>query len=456
MSELEKIDFGIGAAELERHLRDFFYRSTSFDLACSEKTYLVLGPKGSGKSAIFQMLGELQSEVQIFQKPNLWVGDEPQLRDHWHTIQSVTESKVVLWRFYLASLIAERLLEEDILPDNLQKLYKRFLVRWGLVREVPTKWQALRTMKIKVGFGDFLSTELPLKSPLGATECDQVIYTAEEWLNSQNADLWLCLDSLDEVSLNGGTSDELEDLLSNLMRSVGELIRLKRIRCKLFFRSDIYQALTYVNKDHFSAVKLELKWTKEDIAILLAHRLAVLHPENKAAILYPLALQWLNEVFDWGKQYQHGFESLYELFKDGNRDVLPRDFVNFCVEAQKLQQTFIKQGINEAGKRLISAAAVDGALQQTAASKLSDFLQVFQNFGETFKQLKGHKSHRFTRAQLSEALGKKDPLDAQLVISELVRIGAIAVKDNLAVNRSDNFEIPSLYRIALNIGDKNE
>ena len=53
MSNLDTIDFGIGAAEQERHLRDFFYRSTSFDLACSEKTYLVLGPKGAGKSAIF-------------------------------------------------------------------------------------------------------------------------------------------------------------------------------------------------------------------------------------------------------------------------------------------------------------------------------------------------------------------------------------------------------------------
>lgn len=456
MSDIDKIDFGIGAAQQERHLRDFFYRSTSFDLACSEKTYLILGPKGAGKSAIFQMLGELQDEVQIFQKPNQWVGDEPQLRDHWNTIHSITESKVALWRFYLASLIAERLLEEEILPDNLQKLYKRFLVRWGLVREVPTRWQALRTMKIKVGFGDFLSTELPLKVPLGATECDQIIYSADEWLNSQNADLWLCLDSLDEVSLNGGTSDELEDLLSNLMRAVGELIRLKRIRFKLFFRLDIYQALTYVNKDHFSAVKLELKWTKEDIAILLGHRVAVLHPENTSAIKYPLALEWLNEVFDWGKQYHHGFEDLYELFKDGNGNVLPRDFVNLCIEAQKLQQTFVKQGISDVAGKLISSAAVEGALQRTAASKLSDFLQVFENFGETFKQLKGHKSPKFTRKQLSEALGKKDPLDAQLVISELVRIGAIAVKDNFAVNRSDSFEIPPLYAIALNIGGKNE
>ena len=142
------------------------------------------------------------------------------------------------------------------------------------------------------------------------------------------------------------------------------MIRLKRIRFKLFFMLDIYQALTYVNKDHFSAVKLELKWTKEDIAILLGHRVALLHPENTSAIKYPLALEWLNEVFDWGKQYHHGFEDLYELFKDGNGNVLPQDFVNLCIEAQKLQQTFVKQGMSDVAGKLISSAAVEGALSE--------------------------------------------------------------------------------------------
>jgi hypothetical protein len=39
-----------------------------------------------------------------------------------------------------------------------------------------------------------------------------------------------------------------------------------------------------------------------------------------------------------------------------------------------------------------------------------------------------------------------------LVISDLVRIGAVAVEDKRAVNQSDSFEIPYLYAVALEIG----
>jgi hypothetical protein len=460
MSALETIDFGLGAAQQEQQLRNYFYRSGSFKLAASDKTYLVLGAKGAGKSAIFQMLQELHKEITVFRSPNLWVADEPQLRDHWATLKNAgISSHVTLWRFYVASLVAKTCLEQEGLPEELQKAYKRFLVRWNLVAERPTAWQAAKLLRFKVGFGDYISTEIPLKIPLAVTEIDYVIFSANQWLDDNGADLWVCLDSLDEVGLNGvSRHDETEDLLSAMMRAVGELIRSKRIRFKLFFRTDIYHALTYVNKDHFSAVKLELQWSKEDLAILLAHRLQNLHQDHKSAPTFPVALDWINQVFDWPAQKSlNSFDSFYGLMKDGNGDVLPRDLINFCITAQKLQMNFDIQGVNQpTNGKLISASAVREAFIQTAAFKLKDFLQVFQNFSETYDQLKGSQSTLFHRAELSAALGKKDPLDANLVITDLVRVGALAIKDKKSVNQSDNFEIPFLYALALEIGDTHE
>src|SRR5947207_15772650 len=83
VSVLETVEFGLGAAQQEQQLRNYFYRSGSFKLASSDKTYLILGAKGAGKSAIFRMFQELEKEIAIFRAPNLWVADEPQLRDHW-------------------------------------------------------------------------------------------------------------------------------------------------------------------------------------------------------------------------------------------------------------------------------------------------------------------------------------------------------------------------------------
>jgi len=459
MSALDKIDFGLGAAQLERQLKQYFYRSGSFEFACSDKTYLILGAKGAGKSAIFRMFKELESEISIFERPNLWIGDEPQLRDHWATLQNLSATpQVTLWRFYVASLIANNCLAQINLPDQLQKDYNRFLVRWGLVREVPTAWQARRHLKATIGFGEFFKAEFPPRTPLAVTEIDYVIYSADQYLDSIGADLWVCLDSLDEVSINGRNHDNVEDLLSNLMRAVDELVRLKRVRFKLFFRSDIYNSLTYVNKDHFSALKLDLQWSREDLAILLAHRLHPIHPQHPDSLIYSISIEWINEVFDWTEGTKpQSFDQLYELLKDGNGDALPRDLINFCIEAQKAQQNFNTQGIHSPSNgKLISSAAIQEALQHTAASKLDDFLHVFQNFKDTYDQLHGSASRCFNRAELSKALGKDDPLNARLAIADLVRVGALAIKDKKAVNQSDSFEIPFLYSLALEIGECNE
>ena len=139
--------------------------------------------------------------------------------------------------------------------------------------------------------------------------------------------------------------------------------------------------------------------------------------------------------------------------RDGNGDVLPRDMINFCIAAQKIQLTFDIQGIEKPpGAKLISSKAIRQAFLQTTASKLNDFLQVFQNFSETYNQLKGSPQSRFNRADLAKAIGK-DILDAGLIIADLVRVGALRIMDNRSVNRSDDFEIPMFYAIALKIGD---
>jgi hypothetical protein len=91
------------------------------------------------------MLRELHDEISIFKPPNLWIADEPQLRDHSAVLDTVTRSKVALWRFYIASLLAKQVVEATDSPEDLKSLCGRFLARWGLVREVPTAWQSCRS-----------------------------------------------------------------------------------------------------------------------------------------------------------------------------------------------------------------------------------------------------------------------------------------------------------------------
>lgn len=458
MSALDSVDFGVGAAHQEQHLSNFFYRSGAFKDACSAKTYLILGAKGSGKSAIYRMLDELRAEIPILQSPNLWIADEPRLRDYATNLRALgITSNVTLWRFYVSTLLIGACLSHPKLPEELRKGYQRFLVRWGLVREMPTFWQTAKKVKWSVGFGDYARVEAPNQAGVSTNEIDYIIFSTNDWLNEIGADVWLGLDSLDEVATNG-TAHDAEDLQSSLMKAVGELTRLKRVRFKLFFRTDVYDELTYVNKDHFSGLKLLLRWAKEDLGVMLGYRLHVLHPEHTAALTYPIARKWIDEFFAWPSTGPlQSFDSLYDKMRDGNGDVLPRDVINFCISAQKIQQSFDIQGIEAPPDgNLVSAAAMRRAFLQNAESKLNDFLPVFRSFSETYDRLKGSPSRAFNRRELGEAIGKKDPLDADLVIADLVRVGALAIVDNKSVNLSDSFEIPFLYAVALRIAGSHE
>src|SRR5437868_7567205 len=122
MNPVDRVDFGVGAAHNEQDLANFFYRSGAFQAACSAKTYLILGAKGAGKSAIFRMLQELREDIELFQPPNLWLPDEPRLRDYAATLRRLgITSAVTLWRFYVATLLIGACLSHRQLPPELLK-----------------------------------------------------------------------------------------------------------------------------------------------------------------------------------------------------------------------------------------------------------------------------------------------------------------------------------------------
>ena len=63
------LDFGAGAADHERSLSNYFYRSQAFERACDPAICLVVGEKGAGKSAIFLMMQEKSQEISEFPEP---------------------------------------------------------------------------------------------------------------------------------------------------------------------------------------------------------------------------------------------------------------------------------------------------------------------------------------------------------------------------------------------------
>ena len=61
---LRELDFGSVDAESEEELAKRFVRTQGFGSIANKKTLIVLGPKGSGKSAIFRLFTDYTDETQ--------------------------------------------------------------------------------------------------------------------------------------------------------------------------------------------------------------------------------------------------------------------------------------------------------------------------------------------------------------------------------------------------------
>lgn len=56
MLELSKIDLGKDEAEQDERLKEYFLKTTSYENALTGKKTIIVGRKGSGKSAIFTLI----------------------------------------------------------------------------------------------------------------------------------------------------------------------------------------------------------------------------------------------------------------------------------------------------------------------------------------------------------------------------------------------------------------
>jgi hypothetical protein len=447
---LSSLDFGAGAADLERSLSNYFYRSQAFERACDPEICLIIGEKGAGKSAIFLMIREQGQEIPEFRNPNFLIATTANLREHYHLLRSklgAAPSFVTLWKFYFASIAALTLL--DTCTGKEADFLLKFVERWEInPQKFPTLLGAtvtipMKFVELKVGGAQ--------TSPLNPLQIHEVFATINRELAKDSRTLWIAVDELDKVDVDGTNGrNPTSDLLSALMQTHSELYQLGQIRFKFFVRSDVYEGLTYVDKDHFSNTILRLKWESEDLVIMLALRIAASVGGVSGELKLGQAQEIVDQVFDW-PQRVGGFRQLLDELRDGRGSVLPRDLLNFAISARNHQIQFNRWGTNVPQKGLISPQAVEKGLDEASQAKLSDFLTTFPELYRKYLNLQGHSSYQISQNDLQSLFGLPDKLNFDLALQDFWRVGAIAREGSRPLHLTERFVIPPIYRRALSL-----
>jgi hypothetical protein len=293
---LETLDFGDVAAENEINaLRSYFVPTAEYQDVRRGHARLVVGRKGTGKSAIFygvrNALWSSQSNLVLDLKPE---GHQfTKLRELLLRRLSPGVQEHVLtafWNYILLMEIANKIVDADAdrvkrRGDRLQ-LYSEIktLAGWNPAVEQGDFSERLldlvdRLIARSANIGD-ISHSAQVTNLIYSTDVATLGHKLAEYLQPRDG-VWLLFDNLDKGwPVNGATDIDILILRSlfEATRKIQRQLERKKVECHavVFIRNDIYEHLLRAIPDKGKDTAVTLQWTdSESFKTLIRHRIAV-------------------------------------------------------------------------------------------------------------------------------------------------------------------------------------
>lgn len=244
---LHHLQIQTGVAEDQSNLPDVYVKTSSYRKAIDPMTTLILGRKGTGKSALFRMLNELYKDQSIIVRHS-----RPDTDHAFHlTIDEL------------------RYLEER-LPERNWSLYWGTFVLLKLCQAKPECIQLIDESNIREFLNDVLEHRSRLRlikgletllgnEPLLSSKIYESFRTIHERLNKPLVFLWDGLDR--DFGIEAEQRKRRDRVLIGLFDFWNMLQSMPNYQFKIFLRKDIWDNLIFDNKSHFYGRTLTLEWT---------------------------------------------------------------------------------------------------------------------------------------------------------------------------------------------------
>lgn len=468
---LDALEFGSVDSESEKNLDSKFIKTKDFNDFINPQKALILGAKGSGKSALFQMFSKYESsarelahleenEVLIVTGTGFNDIKELQTDDFSKLLKQEEADFDRIWELYIATKIAIKLGKEGYYTgENLVEFYKQAgliedfrilsILRqlWGMVVGTPIQGIDIdvKGVKIKIGGKYSIDTQDML------TEINDI-------LDNEDLDCWILFDKIDELFSNDYHKRKL--CIESLFRIYLKFInRFPRIKFKIFLRNDIWSTLEFVNKSHISDKCVELSWTKNNLLEMLMRR--VLNDEkvmeyvinetglDKEELLLSINLEtvfytiFAKQVYK-GKREATVIAWLLARITDGLGGKYPREFINFA-NYSKEEQRDEKFDDN----CLIGGNAIKRAFNKVSVTKCDTYLSEFPSLRAHFEKFRGKDTARYTRGEIGNLMSGLVPKGDEM-IRALYETGMLEAQHSRA-SADSSFEIPKLFRVGLGL-----
>lgn len=373
---LSDVDLGGLDAESDHNLAAHFVTTPHMEAALAGRRTLVLGRKGSGKSAIFRQAAAVVDErglpasvIQLTPDEYSWAAlkgyqEQGLLPEHAHTNA---------WKVTLAIEAAGRLISLDRswssdAGSEVKRLRQFVTENFGeleptLLKTATKVVRGLRSFNLSAfGFGVGMNRQEPEAQPITPAVIEALLSTMMAPLREQP--LLVGLDRLDD-SWDG--SPEAHNLLIGLLKAAKEMNDRfgaeagGALRVVTFLRADIYDGLRFDDKDKHRPTEDHITWDVEGLRGMLNKRL----PDGVEA----------DDLFEVGEM---------------RGSIKPFNYIvkrTFLRPREVLQ--FVNLAINEAGSTAVEASkdSIRDAELIYSRWKVADLKQEFAKVSADFDEL---------------------------------------------------------------------
>ncbi|WP_216389274.1 P-loop ATPase, Sll1717 family, partial [Arcanobacterium phocae] len=328
--------------EAKRERQSYFYFVNEAKELLSGSKCFVIGRKGEGKTALAQYIYN-QSEYNQF-TAKMTFKDVP-----FNTIYKLTDDSFTkpnqyssIWKYLIYITVCKQMIKNnsidsvfrkqlgEIFPDENTKLAK--LIKKYTVREF-----GIRILNIGMNIEREEAHE--------ETTWIEAMSLLEDIIieNIDDSKYYIVFDELDEDYKNFQSDQERTnyfDMVTGLFKAVQDVRatfdeRNKNVFPIIFLRTDIYDQITYSDKNKWSDSIINIVWTPDKLKALLRHRLNVLFENEPTHLSFDVCWKQIFGTSEMsyganGVKKMGSFE--YILRSTQNR---PRDFIKYFQECAK-------------------------------------------------------------------------------------------------------------------------
>ena len=427
------LQFPPPVAEQEADVQAFL-RTRHISAVRDPTKVLILGGKGSGKTALFRYcLGAPSSATTRHVAVHGGQGEQQLGMDVLSDMVEVGLELDVVWRVYALSRLSQ-------LPGDVPQRARDAAAEVGRITRRETSFDRGSTLLHGPGLG---------------SEVDAAWQAIENDLSSRGEYLVLFLDGLD-TPFKGSLERRRSGLSQLFIAWRATFERLRHVQLKVFLRTDLWHELSFPEMSHVKARSIELKWEPHQLWQLLLKRalrssrfarscderglLPALRWEDVEDAAEPTLLSYLDALLEqriWTQKTALSRNWITRRLKDAKDILYPRDALWLLRSALGNEVERLRSGRRTSTDAAVSREALAAALVPTSEQRVQAVREESPELVDVLEWLNGFNAQGHfddLRAHLAKRPGSNPAED----LERLQRTGVLRVTEG-------EYSVPGLY-----------